>query len=107
DKLLTRRACADGRVSVALLHSAASARELTKSGCVDLVLTGHLHRQVGPNETTGANGRTTVSMSTGSTGGAVYAFALGTKLRRPAQVTVVTFDDGHPDRKSTRLNSSH
>jgi len=96
DELLTRRACADGRVSVALLHSSASARELTKSGCVDLVLTGHLHRQVGPNETTGANGRTTVSMSTGSTGGAVYAFALGSKLRRPAQVTVVTFDEGRP-----------
>src|SRR5699024_6264122 len=44
DRMLTRRACADGRVSVALLHSSASARELTSSGCVDLVLTGHLHR---------------------------------------------------------------
>lgn len=96
DETLTKRACDDGNVSVALLHSAASARKLRQSGCVDLVLTGHLHRQVGPDEVDGKNGRTTVTMSTGSTGGAVYAFALGSKLRRPAQVTVVTFDDGVP-----------
>jgi hypothetical protein len=35
-------------------------------------------------------------MTTASTGGAVYAFALGSKLRRQAQVTVVTFRDGTP-----------
>ena len=35
-------------------------------------------------------------MTTGSTGGAVYAFALGSKLRREAQVTIVTFADGKP-----------
>ena len=33
-------------------------------------------------------------MSIGSTGGAVYAFALGTKLRRDAQVAVLTFEAG-------------
>ncbi|RLV53416.1 hypothetical protein D9V41_16300, partial [Aeromicrobium phragmitis] len=38
----------------------------------------------------------TTSLTTASTGGAVYAFALGSKLRRDAQVTLVTFDDGRP-----------
>lgn len=96
DEALTRAACEDGRVSVALVHSAASAKKLAASGCVDLVLSGHLHRQVGPTTTAGANARSTTTLATGSTGGAVYAFALGSKLRREAQVTIVTFRDGVP-----------
>ena len=95
DQQLTEAACADGRVSVLMVHSAASARRATESGCVDLVLSGHLHRQVGPDVVEGEDGRTT-TLATGSTGGAVYTFALGSKLRRPAQVTVVTFRDGRP-----------
>ncbi len=79
-----------------MVHSAASARKASESGCVDLVLSGHLHRQVGPEVIEGANGRTTTTLTTGSTGGAVYTFALGSKLRRSAQVTVVTFRDGKP-----------
>ena len=59
------------------------------------MLSGHLHRQVGPTETEGESGITT-ALTTASTGGAVYAFALGSKLRRDAQVTLVTFDDGRP-----------
>jgi hypothetical protein len=50
---------------------------------------------VGPEVIEGEDGRTT-TLTTGSTGGAVYTFALGSKLRRPAQVTVVTFRDGRP-----------
>ena len=60
------------------------------------MLSGHLHRQVGPDVIEGENGRSTTTLTTGSTGGAVYTFALGSKLRRPAQVTVVTFRDGRP-----------
>jgi hypothetical protein len=83
-------------VAVLMVHSAASARRASESGCVDLVLSGHLHRQVGPEVVEGENGRSTTTLTTGSTGGAVYTFALGSKLRRSAQVTVVTFRDGRP-----------
>ena len=97
DELLTKAACDDGDVGVLVVHSSASAREASASGCVDLVLSCHLHRQVGPSVVEGANGRPTVTLTTGSTGGAVYAFALGSKLRRQAQVTLVTFgDEGRP-----------
>lgn len=96
DTALTTTACDDGESSVAITHSAASAKKLARSGCVDLVLSGHLHRQVGPTTTTGENGRSTTTLTTGTTGGAVYAFALGTGLRREAQTTIVTFKDGKP-----------
>jgi len=97
DELLTKAACDDGDVGLLVVHSSASARDASASGCVDLVLSGHLHRQVGPKVVQGTNGNPTVTLTTGSTGGAVYAFALGSKLRRQAQVTLVTFgDDGRP-----------
>lgn len=96
DEELMTAACEDGKVGVIAVHSPTSAKRAAASGCADLVLSGHLHRQVGPATTTGANGNPTTTLSTGSTGGAVYAFALGSKLRRTAQVTVVTFKDGRP-----------
>jgi predicted phosphodiesterase len=94
DAALTKVACEDGEVDVIVVHSPSSAKQAAASGCVDLVLSGHLHRQVGPETVQGANGRPTVTLSTASSGGAVYAFALGSKLRRVAQVTIVTFEDG-------------
>ena len=96
DKRLTKIACRDKKVSVLVVHSSASAARGSESGCVDLVLSGHLHRQVGPDIIRGLNGRSTTTLTTGSTGGATYAFALGSKLRRPAQVTIVTFRHGIP-----------
>ncbi|MGA8987247.1 metallophosphoesterase family protein [Aeromicrobium sp.] len=96
DENLMKVACDAGDVSVIAVHSPSSAKSVAASGCVDLVLTGHLHRQVGPTVIEGANGRSTTTLTTGSTGGAVYAFALGSKLRRPAQVAIVTFADGKP-----------
>lgn len=96
DTKLTQAACDDGNVNVIAVHSPSSAKEAAKSGCADLVLSGHLHRQVGPVVVPVVNGRSTVTLTTGSTGGAVYAFALGSKLRRSAQVTIVTFKDGAP-----------
>jgi predicted phosphodiesterase len=96
DAELTETACEAGDIAVVAVHSPSSAKRAAASGCADLVLSGHLHRQVGPDSVTGANGRTTTTLSTGSTGGAVYAFALGSKLRRDAQVTVVTFAEGRP-----------
>lgn len=96
DARLTEIACEDGNVSTLVMHSPASTQQAAASGCVDLVLTGHLHRQVGPNVVISPEGDRTVTLTTGSTGGAVYAFALGSKLRRPAQVTIVTFEEGIP-----------
>jgi predicted phosphodiesterase len=96
DDELTQAACDDGEVTVIAVHSPSSAKRAAASGCVDLVLSGHLHRQVGPELVTGLNGRATTTLTTGTTGGAVYAFALGSKLRREAQVTIVTFADGRP-----------
>jgi predicted phosphodiesterase len=96
DAELTSAACDDAEIDVIAVHSPSSAKQAAASGCADLVLSGHLHRQVGPTTTLGANGRSTTTLTTASTGGAVYAFALGTKLRRDAQVTVVTFAEGRP-----------
>ncbi|MBA4607671.1 metallophosphoesterase family protein [Aeromicrobium sp. Marseille-Q0843] len=90
---LAEAACEDGEVSLLATHSAASAKQAVAQGCVDLAISGHLHRQVGPTSTEGPNG-TSTEVSIGSTGGAVYAFALGTKLRRDAQVAVLTFEAG-------------
>lgn len=96
DNRLLAETCKDGQVNVVLAHSPSGSKKTAASGCADLVLNGHLHRQVGPSLITGANGRQTTTLTTGTTGGAVFAFALGSKLRRPAQVTIVTFKDGKP-----------
>jgi hypothetical protein len=88
---------ADGeRVSTLLVHDAALGDEALRRGCVDLVLAGHLHTQVGPDEVTGLNGQVGVKYTNGTTGGAAYAVAVGTKLRRDAQVTLVTYREGRP-----------
>jgi predicted phosphodiesterase len=85
------------RVGVLAVHSWASAKEVAASGCVDLVLTGHLHYQVGPVAIDGPGETTTTRLTTGTTGGAVLPIALGSSLRRQAQVSIVTFDaEGTP-----------
>ena len=42
------------------------------------------------------DGSVATTFTNGTTGGAAYAIALGSKLRRPAQMTLVTFSDGEP-----------
>ena len=88
---------ADGdRITTLLVHDANSGRPALERGCVDLVLAGHLHEQVGPVGITGENGKLGYSYTNGTTGGAAYAVAIGSKLRRNAQVTLVTYRDGVP-----------
>ena len=65
-------------------------------GCADLVVGGHLHVQRGPTEVTGENGAVGYSYTTGTTGGAAYAIAVGAAIRRPAGITLLTYADGHP-----------
>jgi hypothetical protein len=84
------------RVSTLLVHEASMGDEALRRGCVDLVLGGHLHTQVGPDRVTGVNGDVGVSFTNGTTGGAAYAVAVGTKLRRDAEVTLVTYRAGKP-----------
>ncbi len=97
---LADAACASNdageRISTLLVHDAALGRESLDRGCVDLVLAGHLHVQVGPDEVTGDNGLVGATYTNGTTGGAAYAFALGSKLRRDAMVTLVTYRNGTP-----------
>ncbi|MGA9748979.1 MAG: metallophosphoesterase [Nocardioides sp.] len=99
-ELLADLACeqdAEGeRVATLLVHDANSGREALQRGCVDLVLAGHLHVQVGPDEVVGDNGRTGYSFTNGTTGGAAYAVAIGSKLRREAQVSLITYREGRP-----------
>ncbi|HEX4977656.1 MAG TPA: metallophosphoesterase [Nocardioides sp.] len=99
-QLIAELACeldADGeRVSTLLVHDANSGRIALERGCVDLVLAGHLHLQVGPERVEGANGRAGYRYTTGTTGGAAYAVAIGSKLRRDAQVSFVTYAGGRP-----------
>ena len=49
-----------------------------------------------PTATTGENGKIGYSYTNGTTGGAAYAIAIGSKLRRDAEVTLVTYADGVP-----------
>ena len=64
-----------------------SAREALDRGCVDLVLAGHLHVQVGPTRVIGRNGEAGYTYTNGTTGGAAYAIAVGSKPRREAEMT--------------------
>jgi predicted phosphodiesterase len=84
------------RVSTILVHDANLADEALERGCVDLVVGGHLHVQEGPTAVTGENGQTGYSYTTGTTGGAAYAIAIGSKPRREATIALLTYRDGRP-----------
>jgi len=78
------------------VHDANLGRTALSRGCTDLVLAGHLHRQVGPTRVVGENGKVGYTYTNGTTGGAAYAIALGSKLRRDAEFTFVTYREGRP-----------
>ncbi|WP_107705218.1 metallophosphoesterase [Nocardioides allogilvus] len=84
------------RISTLLVHDANLGREALTRGCVDLVVGGHTHVQDGPTEVLGENGRNGYRITNGTTGGAAYAIAIGSKPRRDADVTLVTYRDGRP-----------
>jgi hypothetical protein len=94
---LADAACtADEPIGTILVHDTNLADEALERGCADLVLGGHLHVQVGPVRVLGDGGRHGYSFTTGTTGGAAYAIAVGSKPRREATVTLVTYRDGRP-----------
>jgi hypothetical protein len=79
------------------VHDANLADEVLARGCADLVLAGHLHVRLGPTRVVGENGQAGYSYTNGTTGGAAYAIAVGSKPRRAAEVTLVTYRDGRPE----------
>lgn len=84
------------RISTLLVHDANTGRPALERGCVDLVVGGHVHVQLGPTLLEGENGAIGYTYSSGTTGGAAYAIAIGSKLRRDAMVSLVTYREGRP-----------
>ena len=84
------------RITTILVHDANMGDEALERGCTDLVIGGHLHVQSGPTAVTGENGAVGYSYTTGTTGGAAYAIAVGAAIRRPAGITLLTYSDGRP-----------
>jgi hypothetical protein len=84
------------RISTLLVHDAGLGAETLARGCADLVVGGHLHLRLGPTPVEGANGALGYSYTTGTTGGAAYALAVGSKPRRDAMVTLLTYREGRP-----------
>ncbi len=84
------------RITTILVHDANMGDAALERGCTDLVIGGHLHVQSGPTAAIGDNGAFGYSYTTGTTGGAAYAIAVGAAIRRPAGITLLTYSDGHP-----------
>ncbi len=84
------------RIATLLVHDANLGDPALERGCADLVLAGHLHVRRGPTAVAGENGEVGYSFTTGTTGGAAYAIALGSKPRRDADIGLVTYRDGVP-----------
>jgi predicted phosphodiesterase len=84
------------RVNTLLVHDKDMGTVALDRGCVDLVVSGHQHVQIGPVPVPGVNGERGYAYTNGTTGGAAYALSVGSKLRRPAQVTLVTYREGRP-----------
>ncbi|MEV5964311.1 metallophosphoesterase family protein [Kribbella sp. NPDC051952] len=85
----------DKRISTMVVHDPSSFAATAERGCATLLLSGHLHRQVGPVHTV-VEGRSVTTYTNGTTGGAAYAFALGYTLRKPGEVTLITYQKGKP-----------
>ena len=97
EERLADAACdADERVTTMLVHDANLGRTALERGCVDLVIGGHLHVRGGPTRVVGDNGQAGYTYTTGTTGGAAYAIALGSKPRRDADISLITYADGRP-----------
>lgn len=84
------------RVGTLLVHDADFGDQALERGCVDLVVGGHVHVEEGPSAVTATDGRVGWTYTVGTTGGAAYAIAIGSKLRRAANVALITYRDGRP-----------
>jgi hypothetical protein len=97
EQRLADAACdSDVRVATILVHDANLGREALARGCADLVLGGHVHVRSGPTRVDGPAGEIGYTYTNGTTGGAAYAIAIGSKPRRAADISLVTYRDGRP-----------
>jgi predicted phosphodiesterase len=97
DRFSESLCAAEERVSTVLVHDTNLARDALEQGCVDLVVGGHVHVKIGPTQIVAEDGRVGYSYTNGTTGGAAYAIAIGSKPRRDAMVSLVTYgEDGRP-----------
>ena len=96
DRLSDAICDSDERVATALVHDTDLAQPALDRGCVDLVVGGHVHVRIGPDRVEGPDGQVGYSYTTGTTGGAAYAIAIGSKPRRDAMVSLLTYRDGRP-----------
>jgi predicted phosphodiesterase len=87
---------AEERINTVLVHDANLASDALTRGCVDLVVGGHVHVRIGPDRILGEDGAVGYKYTTGTTGGAAYAIAIGSKPRRDAMVSLITYRDGEP-----------
>jgi predicted phosphodiesterase len=84
------------RIATVVVHAASLAKTALERGCTDLVVAGHIHSQLGPTRVVGENGKAGYTYTNGTTGGAAYAIAIGSKLRRDAEFTFITYRGGRP-----------
>jgi hypothetical protein len=96
ERLSDEICAAEERVATVLVHDTDLAAPALDRGCVDLVVGGHVHVQIGPERVEGPDGQVGYSYTTGTTGGAAYAIAIGSKPRRDATVSLITYRDGRP-----------
>lgn len=97
DRFSEEICAAEERVATVLVHDSDLAQDALERGCVDLVLGGHVHVKVGPTRIVAENGEVGYTYTTGTTGGAAYAIAVGSKPRRDAMITLLTYgEDGRP-----------
>ena len=67
------------RIATLIVHDANLGGTALARGCTDLVVAGHLHVQKGPTQVVGENGKVGYTYTNGTTGGAAYALAIGSK----------------------------
>lgn len=85
------------RINTLLVHDPNLGRLALEAGCADLVIGGHHHVDKGPTLVEGTNGKRGYTFTNGTTGGAAYAIAVGSKPKRDAQITLITYGaDGRP-----------
>ena len=91
-------ACEYGRVNILVTAKESLATDTLERGCVDLAISADTHVQTEPRLVSGGADESKVgyTVTNGTSGGAAFAFAAGSKYRREAAFTFVTFENGIP-----------
>lgn len=91
-------ACDYGRVNLLVVAKASLATEALSRGCIDLAISADSHVQTYPELVSGGEDGSEVgyTVTNGTSGGAAFAFAAGSKYRRDAAFTLVTVREGVP-----------